>query len=223
MSKKSSVKVTPSSGNVFRDVGFSREEAGHLAIHAHLLIQLQKLIASRGLKQAEVAKGLTLDPSAKGRVFAATSPGGVYLSEDGGETWTQVLNNPAWSITIDRNVPSRIYATTKTAGVFRSLNGGKTWQDISTGLSPRTMGRSAPVIIDPTNPQVLYVASEASAGGVFKSRDGGDHWFAMNAGLDNLAVYGLAMDPSNPAALYASGPNGVYKTLDGADERPKIR
>jgi len=56
MSKKSSVKVTPSSGNVFRDVGFSREEAGHLAIRAHLLIQLQKLIASRGLKQAEVAK-----------------------------------------------------------------------------------------------------------------------------------------------------------------------
>ena len=56
MSKKSSVKVTPSSGNGCRDVGFSREEAGHLAIRAHLLIQLQKLIASRGLKQAEVAK-----------------------------------------------------------------------------------------------------------------------------------------------------------------------
>lgn len=48
--------MTPSSGNVFRDVGFSREEAEHLTIRADLLIQLQKLIASRRLKQAEVAR-----------------------------------------------------------------------------------------------------------------------------------------------------------------------
>lgn len=58
MAKKSTVRVTPSSGNVFRDVGFSREEAEHLAIRADLLIQLQKLIASRRLKQAEVARVL---------------------------------------------------------------------------------------------------------------------------------------------------------------------
>jgi len=56
MTRKSAVKVTPSSGNVFRDVGFSREEAEHLSVRADLLIQLQKVIASRGLKQAEVAR-----------------------------------------------------------------------------------------------------------------------------------------------------------------------
>ena len=57
------------------------------------------------------------------------------------------------------------------------------------------MGRSAPVIIDPTNPQTLFVGGE---GGVFNSRDGGDHWFAVNSGLGNLSVWGLVMDPGNP-------------------------
>ena len=50
------LKVTASTGNVFRDVGFRREEAEHLMIRADLMIQLQKLIAARGLKQREVAQ-----------------------------------------------------------------------------------------------------------------------------------------------------------------------
>lgn len=52
------LKVTRSGGNVFRDLGFPREEAEHLKIRADLMIQLQKLIASRRLKQAEAAKVL---------------------------------------------------------------------------------------------------------------------------------------------------------------------
>ena len=50
------LKVARSSGNVFRDLGFPPEEAQHLKIRSDLLIQLQKLIASRGLKQSETAK-----------------------------------------------------------------------------------------------------------------------------------------------------------------------
>jgi len=50
------LKVTPSTGNVFRDLGFRREEAEHLLVRADLLIEVQKLIASRGLKQREAAK-----------------------------------------------------------------------------------------------------------------------------------------------------------------------
>ena len=56
MAPRNSLKVTPSSGNVFRDLGFSSGEAEHLLIRADLLIQVQKLIASRRLKQTEVAK-----------------------------------------------------------------------------------------------------------------------------------------------------------------------
>ncbi len=50
------VKVTPSSGNVFRDLGFGREEAEHLLVRSDLMIQVQKIIASRGLKQKSAAK-----------------------------------------------------------------------------------------------------------------------------------------------------------------------
>jgi len=50
------LKVTPSTGNVFRDLGFRRQEAEHLLVRADLLIQVQKIIASRGLKQREAAR-----------------------------------------------------------------------------------------------------------------------------------------------------------------------
>lgn len=50
------LKMTKSSGNVFRDIGFPREEAEHLLVRADLMIQVQKLIASRRLKQKAAAK-----------------------------------------------------------------------------------------------------------------------------------------------------------------------
>jgi predicted XRE-type DNA-binding protein len=58
MARRTSTRLTASSGNVFRDLGFGREEAEHLLIRADLMIQLQKAIRSRGLKQAEAAKTL---------------------------------------------------------------------------------------------------------------------------------------------------------------------
>ena len=48
-------KVRRSSGNVFRDLGFSREEAEHLKIRTDLMIRLSKLIEARGLTQGQAA------------------------------------------------------------------------------------------------------------------------------------------------------------------------
>jgi predicted XRE-type DNA-binding protein len=56
MAKKNAIRVTSSTGNVFRDLGFSKEESEHLLVRADLLIQVQKAIESRRLKQAEAAK-----------------------------------------------------------------------------------------------------------------------------------------------------------------------
>jgi predicted XRE-type DNA-binding protein len=56
MAKKAAVRVTSSTGNIFRELGFSKEESEHLLVRADLLIQVQKAIASRRLKQAEAAK-----------------------------------------------------------------------------------------------------------------------------------------------------------------------
>ena len=50
------VKLTRSSGNVFRDLGFSGDEAEYLKLRAELMVNLQKVITARGLKQAEAAK-----------------------------------------------------------------------------------------------------------------------------------------------------------------------
>lgn len=52
------VKVTRSSGNVFRDLGFPPNQAEHLRIRSDLLIHLQQIIAARRLKQAQAAKAL---------------------------------------------------------------------------------------------------------------------------------------------------------------------
>jgi len=48
--------MTRSTGNVFRDLGFTPDEAERLRIRSDLLIQLQKTIRSQRLKQAEAAK-----------------------------------------------------------------------------------------------------------------------------------------------------------------------
>jgi predicted XRE-type DNA-binding protein len=50
------VKITPSSGNVFTDLGFSDEEAEHLRLRSTLMIEVRKLIEERKLTQAEAAK-----------------------------------------------------------------------------------------------------------------------------------------------------------------------
>ena len=57
------VKVRRSTGNVFRDLGFSREESENLKIRANLMIRLSKLIDTRRLTQAQAA-----------RLFGVTQP-----------------------------------------------------------------------------------------------------------------------------------------------------
>ena len=49
------IKMTRSSGNVFKDLGFTAEEAEHLQIRSRMMAHLRELIASRGLTQADAA------------------------------------------------------------------------------------------------------------------------------------------------------------------------
>ena len=56
MARRNSLKVTPSTGNVFRDLGFSVGESEHLLVRADLLIELQKTIALRALTQTQTAR-----------------------------------------------------------------------------------------------------------------------------------------------------------------------
>ena len=54
------LKVTQSTGNVFRDIGLPAAEAEHLLVRADLMIKVQKLIESKHLTQAELAKVLRI-------------------------------------------------------------------------------------------------------------------------------------------------------------------
>ncbi len=54
--ERAKAKITRSSGNVFKDLGFGREEAEHLVIRSELMIKIEKLLKARGLTQAEAAK-----------------------------------------------------------------------------------------------------------------------------------------------------------------------
>jgi predicted XRE-type DNA-binding protein len=49
-------KITPSSGNVFADLGFGAEEAEHLRVRSTLMAEVRKLIEERKLTQGEAAQ-----------------------------------------------------------------------------------------------------------------------------------------------------------------------
>ena len=83
------------------------------------------------------------------------------------------------------------------------------------------------LVVDPTNPGVLYAVAEGNYGmprgfrGLFKSTDSGGTWSAINNGLAGLInagahVTGILLDPINPNVLYMSASGlGVFKTSDG--------
>ena len=50
------IKIERSSGNVFRDLGFSREEAENLRLRSELMIQLSRVIKDQKLTQTRAAK-----------------------------------------------------------------------------------------------------------------------------------------------------------------------
>ncbi len=50
------IKIVPSSGNVFRDLGFSPQEAEHLRIRSALMLHVQDILRARHLPQRQAAK-----------------------------------------------------------------------------------------------------------------------------------------------------------------------
>jgi photosystem II stability/assembly factor-like uncharacterized protein len=118
-------------------------------------------------------------------------------------------------------------------GVFKSTDGGKTWQHL--GLEKTE--EIAAIVIDPGDPQVVYLAAMGhlwgrnAERGVFKTVDGGRSWQRVLYVDDMTGAIDLAMDPREPRVLYASmwqrmrsggaqaresGPgSGIYKSVDG--------
>jgi hypothetical protein len=84
-----------------------------------------------------------------------------------------------------------------------------------TFLGPGNVGgRTRALVIDPTNPDILYAG--AAGGGVWKSYNGGGAWIAAGDRLANLAVSALALDPADPRTVYAgTGEGNLREQLRG--------
>jgi len=174
--------------------------------------------------------------------------GGVWKSTNAGRTWNPVFDSQsAASIGAIGIAPSNaniVYVGTGEAdmrdsiafgdGVYKSTDAGKTWKHI--GLeNTRQIGR---VIVDPKNPNVVFVAALGHAygpspdRGVYRSRDGGATWKKVLFKNDEVGAIDLAFDPIDSQIVYATlwnvrrppwfiyapanGPGaGIFKSTDG--------
>ncbi len=167
------------------------------------------------LSEDEFITGLALDPSNPSILYAATASttGGcdtVYKSTDAAANWTQSFSGScpfgarALDITLDPSDPNKIYAWEVETfgfenGVFKSTNGGMTWSTIT----PPPGVFIHDLAVDPSNGATLYLGVTGGDHGVEKSMNGGASWTALNTGA--FAAVSLAIDPANPANVYASG------------------
>ena len=148
---------------------------------------------------------------------------GIFKSTNGGTTWTQVATTAAGryisQITINPVITSIVYASGSN-GVYKSTDAGATWASTGSGTNANC------VLLDPTNPSILFTTTGGSGGNTTrKSTDGGATWVSLAGGLPGSATAGrtqLAMAASNPNILYASVANrstngllGLYRTTDG--------
>lgn len=176
--------------------------------------------------------------------------GGVWKTANAGTTWTPIFDQqPVASIgalAVSASNPDVIYVGTGETdirsdlasgnGVYKTTDGGKTWKRL--GLDDTR--QIAKIMIDPTNPDIVYVGALGHAygpneqRGVFKSIDGGATWTRSLYKSPDLGVADLAMATSKPNVLFASlwnahrppwstyaplpGPgSGIYRTVDGGD------
>ena len=167
---------------------------------------------------------------------------GVYKSTDGGKTWKHIGLEDTRQISRIRVHPKNpdivyvaaqghVWAPNADRGVFRSTDGGKTWKKV---LFRSDKAGACDLIIDPTNPNVLYAGfwevyrkpwdleSGGPGSGIFKSTDGGDNWteITRNPGLPRgtIGIVGITVSPANPDRLWAiveAEDGGVFRSDNG--------
>ena len=181
-------------------------------------------------------------------MFVGTASGGLWKSTSGGVTWKPVFNDQVTAsvgaVAIQQSNPDVIWVGTGEGnprnslnggyGIFKSLDGGKSWK--SMGLEKtRHIHR---VLIDPTNPNIVYVAAIGSPWGVhpergvYKTINGGKFWKKILYVNDKTGAADLVMDPSNPNKLVAAmwehkrdpwffksggSGSGLYVSFDGGE------
>ncbi|HUZ00757.1 MAG TPA: hypothetical protein VMU89_10430 [Thermomicrobiaceae bacterium] len=139
----------------------------------------------------------------------------VFISTDTGTTWASVAL-PAGQVASALTIPtaSRVYAGTTQGNVYRIDLVGGAWQPPVALTQPR-VGYVSHLQVDPTNPNRIW-ATYSSLGGahVFRSDNAGTSWANVSAGLPNIPVNALVIDPAHPNVVFVAADVGVYRTND---------
>ena len=171
-----------------------------------------------------------------------TQGDGVYKTTDGGKTWRHLGLKETQAISRIRVHPTNPnivyvaalghpYGDNPERGVFRSTDGGNTWKKV---LYVSEKAGAADLIIDRTNPKVLYASTwqvyrkayKMWGGGpdckLWKSLDGGDTWIDLtqNPGMPEgpIGKIGVTVSPVDPNRVWAiveANEGGVFRSDDG--------
>lgn len=154
-----------------------------------------------------------------GRLYAGTIPGGLFVSDDGGDTWT--LNRPLWDHESRGGDLSAGAASSENRwfGTPASIDYGVFEPGIHS------------IVVDPRDSGHLHVA--VSSAGVLETTDGGHTWVGRNHGMrndympDSQAEWGhdphcVAGCAAQPERLWQQNHCGVFHSEDGARSWSKV-
>jgi photosystem II stability/assembly factor-like uncharacterized protein len=164
---------------------------------------------------------------------------GMYKSTDGGETWRHMGLRNSYYITrirIHPENPDIVYVAATgyrgsndpQRGVFKTTNGGKTWSKSLKVTDGDDYVGAGDLVMDPTNPDVLYASAWDRKGGeassIYKTTNGGTTWTEISDGLpkENMDKIGLDIYLRKPSILYAVA-IGVGRSSDDRGENIVFR
>jgi photosystem II stability/assembly factor-like uncharacterized protein len=146
---------------------------------------------------------------------------GVYLSTDGGETWSQTLSGGLHAITaveFSESNPNIAYAGSESA-IYRSQDGGRAWREftrpVDRAWGPPGMRAGFPIDFQVDQREPMRLFANDYGGGNFVSADGGQTWREASRGYTGAQMHALAVDPTAPAVVYAGGRSAFFKSTDG--------
>jgi HEAT repeat protein len=181
-------------------------------------------------------------------VAYARTPSSIWVSEDGGSSWSRTAPLPSRpaALAVAGASTGTVYVGTESMGLLRSNSRGASWQTFANSAFPTAgaapLGVTA-LAINPEDEQIVYAAVGFWLGtthvrfdplGLFASVDGGSHWFQMSrAALGSPSVEKIepvAGQPLTVMALDAAGEQrielGLNKTLtvalDDADPGTRV-